>query len=348
MKYKVALIGCNYPWSLETFYLKYLSAFKTLEFTLISTSEFRDKHYKISDKILNRFFPSKNIFYDKLNKHLNEEVDKIKPEIILIFKGMEIYPSTLNLWKKQGILLTNYNPDHPFIIESRGGGNKNVTNSVGLYHHHFCYSLDLCDQIRDKFNIPTTFLPFGFELTDGLYEEVATSDEVNRVCFIGNPDQQRVDSISRILSSGISVDVFGHHWDKTSIKKRNNVNIFPAVGGRDFWFNMRRYRVQLNIFRKHNIGSHNMRTFEIPAVGGLQLTPFSAEQAQFFKPEEEVFFYRSDEEMMSQINKMLDLNESDSSLIRQNARKRSIVSDYSYSNRARLMSETLSKLPSIS
>ena len=39
----------------------------------------------------------------------------------------------------------------------------------------------------------------------------------------------------------------------------------------------------LNIFRKQNELSHNMKTFEIPAMGGLMITKRSKEQ-DFFSP----------------------------------------------------------------
>ena len=67
--------------------------------------------------------------------------------------------------------------------------------------------------------------------------------------------------------------------------------VYPIASRPDFWRKNQEYRVQLNLFRQYNEGSHNMRTFEIPAVGGIQLTEYSTEQADFFKEGEEIFSF---------------------------------------------------------
>lgn len=344
MRRKICLLGSNYSWSLETYYSKHLKDNNHIKFDFLSLSEFKDKHYTFASKITNHIFPNRNYYYNQLNKYLIDEITRIKPDILIIFKGMEIYPETIEYWSKQGFLISNYNPDHPFIIDSKGGGNFNVTNSVGLYHHHFCYSINLCNSIKNDYKLPTTFLPFGFELNKESYEHIKNEQEINRVCFLGNPDKKRAEILRKILESGFPVDVYGHNWHKTNLVKNKNINIYPAVIGLQFWEVLKRYKVQLNIFRRHNLGSHNMRTFEIPAVGAIQLAPYSEEQLQFFRPEEEIFFYDSEDILFTQIEHLLNLEKQKSAQIRQQARQRSITSDYSYANRAALMVETLVKL----
>jgi spore maturation protein CgeB len=329
---KVLLVGSNKKWAIEKYYAKYLRQLGVdiNHFTSADmVSDWRGK------SILNKILFKTGIMrgYERINKELISLAYDYKPDIILIFKGMEIFPGSLETLRKD-FRLTNYNPDHPYIISSAGSGNSNVTNSVSLYHLHFCYHSGLQTQIQQQYNIPTAFLPFGYELSNHDYNLAANEQELNKVCFVGNPDKTRVETIQAIAESEVPVDVFGHGWQNTALKNLDNVKIHDAVYDEELWKTLRRYRVQVNIFRKHNIGSHNMRTFEIPAVGGIQLSPRSEEQMQFFKEGEDVFFYNDKSELIESIKMILSLTEEQALNVRSNARQRSVNAGYSYKDRA--------------
>ena len=55
------------------------------------------------------------------------------------------------------------------------------------------------------------------------------------------------------------------------------------VESSDFWKVLRKYRVQLNLMRPHNLDSHNMRSIEVPAVGGIGLFPDTPDHERFFE-----------------------------------------------------------------
>src|SRR5437763_6451777 len=87
-------------------------------------------------RIPNQLFPAQNIFYDyyytnflnkikfrlgisgilnSINRQLIQKVESYRPDVLLVFKGMEIFPETLSKIKSAGVKLVNYNPDNPFI-----------------------------------------------------------------------------------------------------------------------------------------------------------------------------------------------------------------------------------------
>jgi len=101
---------------------------------------------------------------------------------------------------------------------------------------------------------------------------------------------------------------------------------------------LKTYSIQLNIFRPHNIGSHNMRTFEIPAIGGLQLAPESAENREFFLPDSEIVLYSSVEELNEKINWLLE-NPNIVKDIKEASYKKCLASEYSYFHRSKLASD---------
>jgi spore maturation protein CgeB len=339
---KILLVGSNFKYGIEQYYIKYLRDMgsEIVHYPAQDIS-MQDRSRNLFTKIL--FKAGLYRGYGKINMELTRLAEQENPDVIWIFKGMEILPETLKKLRKD-FKLANYNPDHPYIIAGSGSGNKNVTGSVGLYHLHFCYNSMLQKQIEARFNIPTVFLPFGFELSLSEYTNACVKQEVGKICFIGNPDKTRYDVIAFLAKNGFEVDVYGHGWDQTAVKKLRNVSHFDAIYGSDFWDKLRQYRVQLNIFRKHNIDSHNMRSFEIPAVGGIQLTPYSSEQAGFFSEGSEIFFYKTFPELLDQVKKIMELPEEKINSFREAARARSVNSGYSYRDRASTVYESFKKL----
>jgi spore maturation protein CgeB len=339
---KILLYGYDLPSALERVYKKHFIE-AGADVYHYPGADIALKHY--SKSIVHKILSRTGIYtgFGKINKEFEQVAHEYKPDVIFIFKGMELYPATVKRLAAS-FKMTNYNPDHPFIIGSRGGGNSNVTNSVGHYHLHFCYHGPLMKQIQEEYNIPCVFLPFGYELTDAVYNEAAAQPELNKVCFLGNPDTARAETVLYLAQQGLPVDVYGHGWHKTAVAGNPSIGIHDAVYGDGFWKKLRQYRLQINIFRKHNIGSHNMRTFEVPAVGGIQLTPHSEEQVAFFKANEECFYYHSNEELAALAKRLLALSPKEALVIRNAARQRSLASGYSYKHRAHTVLETCRQL----
>lgn len=323
---RLLLVGSTAPWAIEHHYIRYLSQ------TGIELEVFSPSGY-IARTVFNRLLLRMGSTgpYKAANEMLLRTADRFRPDIIWIFKGLEFSPDTLMSLKQRNIKLVNYNPDHPFIRTSVSHGGKNIEDCVPLYDLHFCYSRELAKKIEKEYGIATRWLPFGFELDDTTFERISKPEEIRRIGFVGNPDRLRARIIRQLAERGLEVDVFGHHWQK-SVSKHPNIRVFDAVYGDKFWETIRRYRVQLNIFRPHNAGSHNMRTFEIPAAGGIMLAPDSPEHQYFFKDGEEAFLYRSEKEMEQYCRDLLVME--DVGKIRQQARQRSKMENYSYEKRA--------------
>jgi spore maturation protein CgeB len=267
------------------------------------------------------------------------EVGSFNPDVIWIFKGMEIKPAALNWAKSKGIKLVSYNPDNPFIFTGKGSGNRNVIDSIGLYDFHFSYNLEIQKSLEGRYGAATAYLPFGFEIEGDLYEECVRQAEIQKVCFLGNPDIKRAAFIDDLAALGVKIDVFGNKWG--AFVSHDNISVFEPVHGDDLWRTLRRYRVQLNLMRIHNEDSHNMRSFEVPGIGGIMLAPDTTEHRMFFEDKKEVFLFDSLLNCSEIIEHILGLSEYEALQIRENARLRSVSSGYSYKDRAAFVIDTL-------
>lgn len=339
---KLLIVGSDKIFSIENFYIKYLKELGVNVKFFTGHAIFIDYYYggNIFRKILFKIGLS-NIL-NKINQDFLEKVSEFKPDIVFVFKGMELLPSSLFKIKKLGIKLVNYNPDNPFIFSGRGSGNKNITNSIALYDLHFTYDTTIKQRIELEYSIPCKILPFGFDIDENLYKECLQEDEVIKVCFLGNPDKQRATFINSLLDKGVQIDLYGNSWNK--FIHSTNATIFDAVYDKDFWKTLRKYRVQLNIMRVHNPTSHNMRSFEVPSIGGVMLAPDTEDHHTYFTPNEEIFLYTSIDECVEKIRTILNTSVQHINIVRDKARAKSISLGYSYKDRAAYIVDVLKEM----
>lgn len=331
---KILLVGQFKNWALENHYAKYLG--QAAEVASYAAEDIFDDHYRASVFNKIRFKLGLSGIYQTIAKGLMERVAAEKPDVVWVFKGMRVLPKTLSDLRKMGIKTANYNPDHPFLFSTNGSGNQNVTDAIGLYDLHFCYSRSVQQRIEQEFGIKTAFLPFAYELSQADFDlvEREAQAEIPAACFIGNPDPIRVAHLEALVKAGLPVHVYGYDWDK-HLTPSAGLHIHPVVLGLDFWRTMRSYRLQVNVFRPHNEGSHNMRTFEVPAVGGIMLAPDSPEHRDFFAVGQEVFTYQNLGELVEKAKYVIGMPASEAAGFRLRARERSVQSGYSYADRAK-------------
>jgi len=315
----ILIIGSNYTWSIERIYKQELEALGHEVELLAVQNQFYDYYYKsLSHKLLYRIGFSGIL--RKINKSMLSQVSSKHYDLIWVFKGMELFPDTLRVLKLKSNKLINYNPDNPFIFSGKGSGNSNVTNGISLYDLHLTYDAWVKEKIEREYNIQTELLPFGFDDAAISDDQLNTVDEVKAVCFLGNPDKYRASIIQKLVDQQIEVHLYGNDWQK--FVNHICAIIHQPVYGQDFYKTLRKYRVQLNIMRAHNLNSHNMRSIEIPGAGGVMLAPKTADHLSFFELGEEIFVYADTENLISEAKRLLNLDKTEVEQIRKRARRK--------------------------
>ena len=331
---RILVIGSAHPAALEHIYVKHLQQLGNIVELYPIQDHFLQYYSKsIFNKILFRLGLSS--IYKKLNRAVNSFVISFKPTHIVVFKGMEVRPATLLQWKNAKIKLINYNPDNPFLFSGRGSGNKNVSNSILLFDLYCSYDSSIVKKLQDR-GVKSALVPFGFELDELEYQKIENTPEINRVCFLGNPDKERAKFINSIINQHIAIDLYGSNWSRYIPSNSNSVKIYPPVYGLDFWKILRRYAVQLNLMRIHNLNSHNMRSFDIPGVGGIMLAPKTADHQLYFEDGKEVFLFKDVGECVKSIQELLSMHKDKRTTIRNAARNKSLL-NYTYKKQVELL-----------
>ena len=327
---KILIYGSAYPYALESFYEKKLTILGH-KVKIFNGADVFVEYYKSS--IINKLFfrIGLSLIYYRINKTFLNTLNYFKPECILVFKGMELFPRIIEKISKKNIPIFNYNPDHPFLFHGKGSGNKNVQRAIPFYTCHISYSKKICCDLINKYKVNCEWIPFGYEPVKVFsFDE---NSEIKKLCFIGHADLERARMIKKISKAGISIDIYGPNWFKY-LRNINNLTIHDPIYNEKMNEIAQKYRVQLNMFRFHNIDSHNMRTFEMSGIGCIVIAPDSIEHRMFYKENEEHFLYKDFDDLLIKTKKILNMPFIEALKIRQGAYHRSIQSKYTYLHRA--------------
>jgi spore maturation protein CgeB len=327
---RILVAGSEEVWAMEKFYTKHLAdAGAEVKVIPIQSMFYRYYYKNILHKLLHKAGLSK--IYSEIAAAVKKTIEEWRPDVLWVFKGMEIGPELLQWARTKGIKLVNYNPDSPFLFSGKGSGNDNITASIGCYDLHLTYDRNIQARIRGEYGIPCSILPFGFELREEVYAECTRQQEIVKICFLGNPDDHRAAFITRLADSS-AIDVYGEGWQR--FVSHRNVTIHAPVYNDEFWKTLHRYRIQLNLMRPHNLDSHNMRSFEVPGVGAIGLFPDTPDHRLYFEEGKELFLYSGLDECREQAARILGLSAEEALNIRHAARAKSLAKGYTYQDRA--------------
>lgn len=336
---KILLVGANKEYSLEHFYFQNLKELNQ-DVDIFDSKKIIDDYRKLFfNKILLRL--GFEFIYNKINNQLIEYVYSSKPNVIIIFKGMEIKPSTIDELKSKGIFLVNYNPDHPFMFSGKGSGNSNVTNSLSKFNLHITYAENIKQLIQDKLNLPNAIIPFGYQFSEKDFEKIKNHNEINRICFIGYGDYLRAEKIKFLIKNKLPVTVIGTSWGKFVKPSKYLEIIDKPIYGLNYYRTLRSYTVQLNLLRPHNKGNHNMRFFEAAISGSIMLVSSNSEISKFFSGPMDVFSYKNDKELLDKCTTLLNIDKVKRDKIRDNVRENIINGKHSYFDRSKNLLEVL-------
>lgn len=155
------------------------------------------------------------------------------------------------------------------------------------------------------------YLPFGFD-PELFYPETLSTPEQEQeftadVVFAGGADRDRVDYISALIRSGMSVNLYGSYWERFS-ETRNHTRGQADV--QTLRLAIKNAKIALCLVRKANRDGHCMRTFEVPAVGACMLVEDTQEHRNIFGEEgSAVIYFKTIPEMLEKAHWLLNHDE---------------------------------------
>ena len=232
---------------------------------------------------------------------LLDEAMRFKPDVVFVIKGIHIPATTLRKLKDQigESKLINFNPDSPWEPLN---SSRQLLASIPIYDHHFTWNRGSLGRFQATGARSASHLPFAYDAKLHHPVEVERTQEFDAI-FIGTFDSHRDKLLAEL--SGCNIGIWGNGWKRASLIPKSWIQS-EAVYGEAATRLLARSVCALNILRPQNEGSHNMRTFEIPATGSTMVTTRSAEQSQIFVEGEEMLSYTNSSELKNIIQ---DLNQ---------------------------------------
>jgi spore maturation protein CgeB len=261
-------------------------------------------------------------------------------DAIIVFKGMLLSPSWIVRCKAISSTASwvNVNPDDPFNMISRGSTNRNVLRSIGSYDIYATWGRHLIPAIEQQGCATAFFLPFAHDV-DNHFPAGTQHNNGDYIAFVGGWDREREAILSKVADFPITI--YGEGWNRVSAQSPlRNKTCSHNIYGEELRQIISSAKASINILRPQNYGSHNMRTFEIPAMRGLMVTTFSEEQNSFF-PEGRASLMFSDTEELRHKLKLILEGEYNIDEMKETAFQ--LSHDQSYDSRARMLCENIAR-----
>lgn len=268
---------------------------------------------KFLSKIQDRF--SIGPIINRINNALVESAAHHKPDIILTYRGIHIWPYTLHAIRKKvpGVLLAAYNNDNftsPFYPKYFW---RHFIQSIREYDLGLAYREEnLSDYKRYGIVYAAMMMPWflpdlhkPIELTVEEKEKYACD-----VVFVGHYEKdERIDCLTALNWEGIHVKIFGPNYPK-NFKLQNYTTDEPIqpVRGLEYTKALCGSKIALCFFSRLNADQYTRRNFEIPATRTMMISQYSEKLAELFRPSVEADYFRSKEELVKKVRHYLENN----------------------------------------
>ncbi len=225
---------------------------------------------------------SKSAYTDfaALNRRLLETVESLEPDVILVvLLNYEIWLETLGIIRKNcRASLINWAPDDSWKYEQS-------SRYVAPYFdvHATTYPDALGKAVRDGLSnfVLTQWAANGESLSEPLPAERCRYS----VSFVGTAYGNRKKWISNLRRRGISVDCFGHGWERGPVAAEEIPGIIRESV---ISLNFAHSGIVLKGFLPRRSRQVKARTFEVPGEGGFLMTESAENLDSFFIPGREI------------------------------------------------------------
>ncbi len=170
------------------------------------------------------------------------------------------------------------------------------------------------------------------------YKKTNTAKDIN-VSFVGTWSKLRGETISYLRDKNISVLTRGNGWPEGAVTQEEMIDIinrskislslnppafyfgwrpiirlfirraFLGEGGLPYKLDIHNFRDNFASWMQKKILQVKARNFEIPACGTAEITQDADDLRDYYKPGEEIIFYRDNKDLAEKINYYLEHNE---------------------------------------
>jgi spore maturation protein CgeB len=270
------------------------------------------KFLNLYKKIENRF--AFGFFIKRINENIKHLAEESKPDVVFIYRGIHIYPSTVRyLIEELGLTVLGYNNDDPFSDNYPNYYWRHYLNSLPYYSHVFSYRQKNINDYQ-AIGIDSTLLR-SYYLKDKNFPIENISENckyISDVSFIGHYEADGRDQLLlSLLKKGVDLKVYGPEWHRSPLYSQL-VSLLgyeiESLKGTDYNLAINACKIALVFLSKLNHDTYTRRCFEIPATKTMMLAEYTDDLATLYTPGKEADFFSSEEDLLKKIEFYLKQN----------------------------------------
>ena len=265
------------------------------------------------NRILRRVLRS--ALWNTVNREAVEAAQRVRPALIFAVKCTFFHPETVSqIRKSTRVPFVNYYPDNPYIgirwdPREASALRRDLIDVFRQYSVVWMWEKSLTARLQND-GVDARYLAFAVD--PELYSPQLGGEGLNceqcgcrhDIAFVATYSRARKAELSALRRH--SVAIWGKNWPKKWKSPSAQHRAHPAVWGRRVCRLYAQAPVSLNVLNAESLEGHNMRTFEIPASGGVMLARFTPAQHEFFPENEAAAYYRSPEELDDKLDLLLN------------------------------------------
>lgn len=279
--------------------------FKNTE--LFSISEYVGANDRIFKRAQNKL--SAGPVIRQINRGLIRKCESDKPDLVFLYRCRSIFPSAVKKIKSSGAVIFSYNNDNPFSSYFPKYYWRHYRNSIQYDDVTFVYrksNIDECMQMGAK----RVELLRSYYINSNNYP-LAGIDKLHAkydVVFLGHyEDDGRMDDLSALTSSGISVGIPKDNW--IGIDEQNEYLVRLENTRSDYNLILNESKIALVFLSSLNKDTYTRRCFEIPATKTFMLSQYTDDLADMFEPDKEAVYFRTPDELVQKAKYYLEHEE---------------------------------------
>lgn len=304
MNKRILVVGSLAKGALEH---SYIAAAKDLGHQVESFDPAREQHvYVKGGKIgrkLHAFLPVEQ-WVRKMNRNLVVKARAYQPDVLLLFTNARILPGTLACIQTilPKLKLVWIWPDTPLNLEQQNFINGKLVDLTATYSEASMRAFRKLDFFNVHW-VPLAADPFMHGT------ETIPSEFVTDIGFVGGwrPERERVMAILCDAFPGLNIAIHGPYWNREAkhpgVKQRIKSEGLYEKGLAEF-FNST--RININIIDDTNFPAANMRFFEVPVAGGLQLSSSCPEQENIFLDKRDIVYFKDEAKIVEEVKWVMD------------------------------------------
>lgn len=239
------------------------------------------------------------------NAQLIKATDAFRPDLVLVYKGTFVQKHVVEYWKSRQLPVVNFFPDVSFLAHG-----SHIPECIPLYDHIFTTKTFGASDLESNFGYAqsnVTFVPHAFD--PQVHRKVNVPAGSNFICdasFIGNYSVHKSRYLSYVSRAiDLKLNIWGSTWNTNKSGLEKHVQ-GVSISGDLYALAINASTVNIALLSEKVAGASQgdqitSRTFHITGAGGFMLHQRTEELRDYFKEDEEVACFDSEEELADKL-----------------------------------------------